>query len=84
MSLLLGPISMNRALHNTIRPPLFAPNSFKSPLNWHKKSWERAPEPTRPLRPFLFQILDTPLHGPMHAAFESHRVPVQTEELTLT
>ena len=30
------------------RPPLFAPNSLKSPLNWTKKSWERAPEATAP------------------------------------
>ena len=30
------------------RPSLFAPNSLKSPLNWPKKSWERAPEATAP------------------------------------
>ena len=30
------------------RPPLFAPNSLKSPLNWPKKSWERALEATAP------------------------------------
>ena len=27
------------------RPTLFAPNTLKSPLNWPKKSWGRAPEP---------------------------------------
>ena len=41
------------------RQPLFAPNSLKSPLNWPRKtSWG---EPPNPLRPLLFQILDTPL-----------------------
>ena len=30
------------------RPPLFAPNSLKSLLNWTKKSWERTPEATAP------------------------------------
>ena len=30
------------------RPPLIAPTSLKSPLNWQKKSWGRAPEPPAP------------------------------------
>ena len=30
------------------RPTLFAPNTLKSPLNWPKKSWGRAPEPPAP------------------------------------
>ena len=29
-------------------PPLFVPNSFKNPLSWPKKSWERAPEAIAP------------------------------------
>ena len=39
----------------TGHPPLFALNSLKSPLNWPKKYWGRAP--------FFFQILDPPLQG---------------------
>ena len=30
------------------RPPLLARISLKSPLNWPKKFWERAPEATAP------------------------------------
>ena len=30
------------------RPPLFVPNSLKSPVNWPKKSRERAPEAPAP------------------------------------
>ena len=30
------------------RPPLFAPNSLKSPQNWPKKCLEQAPETTAP------------------------------------
>ena len=41
-----------------VRPPLFVPNSLKSPLNWPKNLGS---EPSKPLRPLLFQILDPPL-----------------------
>ena len=41
------------------RPTLFCPKFLKkSPLNWPKKTWERAPEATVPPP---FQILDLPL-----------------------
>ena len=30
------------------RPPLFVPNSLKSPQNWPKKCWEQSPETTAP------------------------------------
>ena len=30
------------------RPPLFAPNSLKSPLNWPKKFWGQAKPPAPP------------------------------------
>ena len=40
------------------RPPVFASNSLKSPLNWPKYAQKLAPNH---LRPLLFQILDPPL-----------------------
>ena len=41
------------------RPPVLAPNSLKSPLNWPKYAQKLTPEPPASL---LFQILDPPLH----------------------
>ena len=34
-----------RIQRRSARPPLFVPNFLKSPLNWPKKSWSRAPDP---------------------------------------
>ena len=44
------------------RPPLFVPNSLKSPLNWPKFVKKAcADEPPKPLRSLLFKIPDPPL-----------------------
>ena len=51
-------------------PPLFVPNSLKSPLNWQKNL---RGEPLNPLRPLLIKILDPPLNpGIVNLAYIFH------------